>query len=913
MGLPHRSRCSSASVVWLSLTCLHATVEALALEVDASPLRSVVAPGKAFDQAVLLKLRVSDGGDQAVVADSQELCIALDVSESMVGRKLENALYGVSSVVRDLRPHDRLHLLTFQDGARIEFRDGEASQKSRLLDAVRASPKRAAAARQVAAVRQNGQNAERSDLVQVLGLTEQVISTSSNNSDAPPRRLFLFTDGLTSEGPSDYWDVLASVEALQQRGVVVSVFAVGGDREQRLLAAAAKAGRGTFQVFDGGSASLQALRTEASSPYAPAALDATLWLTPESGATGLRASGHRRRRSAANKHEMTAVESSERIRIGTLPWNFTEEVFVELRVPALHARTPYLLFDFSAEVAGVRQFHTGRAHVNVLAPSTPVRCEEHSDAVPLARYSIISGAEWEAAEAWNCMGDAGSLISSFAQPPRGENGSAAGRRWCASRCLADPDCVAFSYPNPGDGQCHLRRGGDAFRHSGVRLRLSCGQADPAWDYYTMLDRQPRCREPGCAPVQVSGAQMVEGPGCRKAVAADGGSTGNGVYTCTPAAAVGGRRNLYSLREGAVLWELLWVDGHDFGATALGLHEGWGGRPKWVLRGNGNYRYYAAVEDNGFPEVPETGWRARTSVNSDVDCAAGTLVVQPFAATDVFVLAQGRCLDAMGTPSTPSWRRRLSSQPRPQQGAACEANCLAEAHCVAYEMDTSGACELLIGAGIGAITAEGGGASGERGAQCYLRVPSTHFSQAAQGQRCANAHHRLSLPEPSLRACAEAVAEEPSCGFAFHFSRVVGGGTCECAPAGAPCDVQSDTNFNQYDILVAFGTDQGVALRRDLQRLLEREEEADPARQSRVRKGYRTFQAQRGVSSDLDRLAARAKALRRHSGDATVSSPAAVAEAVLELASERQWQTAACVGAPALCRAPTPTGVVSTQW
>lgn len=887
------------------------------LKVEALPLRSAVAPGASFEQSVLFRLQVAvpaegNSTEESFDVDAQELCILLDTSESMVGRKLQAATHALAHLVRGLRDADRLHIVTFHHGARVELRGGTSSQRPRLLEVLKRLPLQAEAGRRLAARKPRNAKtgwtvtearAERSDLLAGLDAAEVVLGTSESSGAQVPRRIFLLSDGLATEDDPGRWGLLARAEALQLRGVSLSAVAVGADRDTRLLRTLAKVGRGSFLALDGGAASVTALVSAVAASQAPAALDAVLWLSPEQGARALRVSGHRRRHSTSGEAIASPAAGglgiSERVPVGMLHQNTIEEILVDVQIPALASSASYLQFEFSASVRGSRQISSGRIRVHVRSAERPEKCEEHGHHEPLVEFPVIAGARWEAAPKWMCDGHD---ISSHVQAAHGQPGATSGRRWCAARCLSQPECVAFAYPHPGDGRCWLKGGGKLSRRS-HRLDLWCGGPNFDWDYYTLLDRAPRCRTLACDPVKVSGVSVLGAGHCPLAdpsqPAVNSPAAGNGIYSCIAAGSAADRHS-YRLDADGVRWELLWESGACWGGRHLGQLEGFGGQAKWVLRGNGQYLYFSAGHEGLVP--PRDKWRPRTNTTTDVNCATGTLAVEPSFRRGVFLRTEGLCADAGGGAIEDVRRIRLGELPR----QVCEERCLADRYCAAYQFDLAGLCELIRSVPPESQVLAGGDgqpAGGSWQAHCFLLEQTTRFSLLVAGRRCQNAYAALRPQELSLQACVEAAAASSDCGHAVHFQSGRAGG-CSCVKPGETCEEALDAQTDVYEIMQVFGMDQGVALLRSLHRLLEREEEADPKRQAQIRAGHWAPQLQQRTAEELDRLVARAKRLQKQGSSAV---PLGIIERVMEVGSRRHWETAACTGAPALCRAAAPAG------
>ena len=106
------------------------------------------------------------------------------------------------------------------------------------------------------------------------------------------------------------------------------------------------------------------------------------------------------------------------------------------------------------------------------------------------RFPIISGAKWEFTNDWDCGGtDIGS------QPASSWDGSKATvdrRAECAQKCLEAETCVAFNYPEPGNGNCWWKYK----QQKSTKLEKNCGSASEKWQYYTLLERKAVCLEQG---------------------------------------------------------------------------------------------------------------------------------------------------------------------------------------------------------------------------------------------------------------------------------------------------------------------------------------------------------------------------------------------------------------------------------
>lgn len=872
--------------------------DAEGFRVEVIQLRSAVAPAQDFDQAALFRFSTSGTPPADSSADGQELCFVLDVSSSMRGRSLDVSRILIADVLRNLRDADTAHLVTYNTGAgaRVEFSNATRLQSDAahaslrdlpsLLDTVALLPQRRAS-----------QPEESSGLARALEVAAFLFGIRRGGAAAPaaasarrPQRVFVVSDGASSTAAARE-EALEHMERLQRHGVVSGVLAVGGRRNERAQQAMAKAGNGRILLVGASAESAKLVREETiGRALPPFAFGAKLWLTPQRGATDVHAfvpGG----RSAASRAEIagrrfgTGVE----ITLGTLPYGHTAEVLAAVRVPATLCNADYLHYQLSfVNASGSAASIAGYVRVHVKPPEQAA-CEETDDAVQdeVDTFPIIAGARWEATWRWNC-GAGYANLTSHVQAPRGTRGGKEGRKYCAARCLESPSCVAFSYPNLGDGRCWLKVG-DA--RQSRRLDANCGGPDIAWDYYTFVERSPVCIEARCSSVLVTGTKLLHGSTCPRDRTDDKQSTAAGVYTCSPDGGHG--KNRYRLKDGPITWDLVWESGSDFGARYLGQRAGLANTPKWVLYGNGWYRYFATADT---PEPPEFGWLPRSQSTDDHACAEGSISVARAQRPSVFLASAGRCSDLAGEPIMLG---RLVVGRRTK--LECEAECLERRDCTAYEYNNTLVCALHTDP-LAAASAGGG----QLGATCYPREEATQFSAVRASTRCVNARKVLSTASVTSEACADMAASDTACGDVF----MVFGGSgseaelgeamprCACLAPGTFCQERQDADSTVYEITKAFGRNAAIGLLLDYERLLEREEDADAA----LRQGRPAGDAQASLAQEVYALAARAKKLlRQDPGVARLG----IAERIIEFESHWHSPGSSCDGPRSSCLAGEP--------
>ena len=161
-----------------------------------------------------------------------DLGLAIDVSGSMAGGKLEAAQRAARALCAAMSPRDRLSVVAFDTRFDVLLR-GQA------MDAVG----RETADRAIAALQPRGGTALFDGW---LATAERVAATMAEAPDASPRVLLL-SDGHANEGLCDRGEIAVHVGALLERGVVTSTLGVGDGYDERLLGAMAEAGGGSLK------------------------------------------------------------------------------------------------------------------------------------------------------------------------------------------------------------------------------------------------------------------------------------------------------------------------------------------------------------------------------------------------------------------------------------------------------------------------------------------------------------------------------------------------------------------------------------------------------------------------------------------------------------------------------------------
>jgi Ca-activated chloride channel family protein len=165
------------------------------------------------------------------------LALAIDISGSMAGDKIDAARCAALTVVEALTAPDRLSLVAFDNKAEL------------LLDA-RPMDKagRAAAASAIRGLIDRGGT----NLFDGWLLAAERVATAMAVDQAASHRVLLLSDGHANDGLTDRAEIAGHVGALLERGVLTSALGIGDGYDEQLLGAIAEAGGGSLDDAVGG-------------------------------------------------------------------------------------------------------------------------------------------------------------------------------------------------------------------------------------------------------------------------------------------------------------------------------------------------------------------------------------------------------------------------------------------------------------------------------------------------------------------------------------------------------------------------------------------------------------------------------------------------------------------------------------
>lgn len=341
--------------------------------IESTVLLSTVQANSAQSQAALLSLRVPDAFD---TPPDQDLALLVDTSLSAAGSgKLELVKEMLVAIIQNLRPQDRLHLITCSGAARVEFVAGTLQQQALLTSIVAgltptassfSRPRDGSAPVPVA----------RAELQACMSLAESVLE--ANDRMTASRRAMVFTDGIL-DGASALQRrrVLDAADHLQRLGVVLSVVAMGEDFDQVLLPWMAEAGHGDLLLGTGHDSVTAVVNASSPSSLRPVALEADLLLLPLVGASALAVYGERAQ-PGDPRPETTSLWgdwSTRAVQLGTIRTGKPQLLLLEFYLPPQVSDPQFLTFELhylpSVDRAGPRISQRGSVAASVTAGSEP--------------------------------------------------------------------------------------------------------------------------------------------------------------------------------------------------------------------------------------------------------------------------------------------------------------------------------------------------------------------------------------------------------------------------------------------------------------------------------------------------------------------------------------------------------------
>ena len=197
------------------------------LFIQASPVdlffsqgKSFVSPSNSTTVEVQLKAKIyDDDSTDKKVELPFELTIVLDRSGSMAGDKLQKSKDSIKSIIRAMKPNDKLNVIVYDSEAQIFIQNGGVENKTEML-------------KQIDAIFEGGSTNLYAGLE--LGI---VLAKKTGLEAIQNKRIFLFSDGQANVGVIDH-NAIANLVISSE--IPMSSFGVGSDFDKVLMPMIAK-------------------------------------------------------------------------------------------------------------------------------------------------------------------------------------------------------------------------------------------------------------------------------------------------------------------------------------------------------------------------------------------------------------------------------------------------------------------------------------------------------------------------------------------------------------------------------------------------------------------------------------------------------------------------------------------------
>ena len=283
------------------------------VHLDATADRAALRADEAAQVVVRLQLAADERANETEVG--VDLGLLLDTSGSMNGDPIEHARAAVHALVGELRPEDRLTLVTFDSRAQVVLPptvidDADLDELADRIDAIQAQGT--------------------TDLAAGLATLMQQLQSQPRTGDLD--RIVIVSDGV----PNDASSLMSQVASAREAGFAITTLGVGLEYDEVLLGEMARSSGGRFHHVEDGEGLAQSVVGEVFGAQRQVAGDVRLFLSTGPGVTISRVIGSTG--SMANVHSYGVV-------LAELSEGESQEVFVELAVAPPKAGTTLELLD----------------------------------------------------------------------------------------------------------------------------------------------------------------------------------------------------------------------------------------------------------------------------------------------------------------------------------------------------------------------------------------------------------------------------------------------------------------------------------------------------------------------------------------------------------------------------------------
>lgn len=194
-------------------------------------LKPALIAGGAHDLTVLVRIHPAPAPVSSGRRPPLNVALVLDRSGSMSGEPLEMAKQAVVSALRQLHPHDRVSVVSFDDVVQVEVASTLAHDPQALIQ-------------RVMGIGSGGSTALHS------GWLEGATQVAAHLTQGGLNRVVLLSDGQANHGLTDPRQIAEHVRGLAGRGVSTTTMGFGSHYDENLLIGMASAGEGNFEHIE---------------------------------------------------------------------------------------------------------------------------------------------------------------------------------------------------------------------------------------------------------------------------------------------------------------------------------------------------------------------------------------------------------------------------------------------------------------------------------------------------------------------------------------------------------------------------------------------------------------------------------------------------------------------------------------
>lgn len=266
--------------------------------------RSVLPVGGGSKVCLLVEIDSSEGGARGARA-RLNVCLVLDRSELMLGKKMYYVKQAARSLVSKLLPSDTISIVTYSDYAKTVVKPQPVKRKQKIL-----------------AVLENLKASGRTNLsagwLKGCKLVEATVSANTVN------RVLLMSDGFANEGIRDSAELAALAQKKRHRHVLTTTLGFGDAFDEDLLVAIANAGGGNFHYIAAPEDVLPVFAEE---------VTGLTYLVADELSVCLRLSPDVQLVRQLNEYDMTTQDRTTRTALGGIFCDEKKRALFELMVP----------------------------------------------------------------------------------------------------------------------------------------------------------------------------------------------------------------------------------------------------------------------------------------------------------------------------------------------------------------------------------------------------------------------------------------------------------------------------------------------------------------------------------------------------------------------------------------------------